>query len=130
MPSLNKCSFIGNLTKDPEIRSIPSGDQVANFTIAVNERYKNKNGQDQDKTQFINCVVWKGLVSVVERFLKKGNSVYVEGKHSSRTWEKPDGSKGYAVDYTISNLQLLTSKSENTESQDYTPPAQIDDLPF
>ena len=112
MGSLNKVILIGNLGKDPEIRTTPGGAKVANFSIATTERYTDKQGQKVDKTEWHNIVMWRGLADVAERWLKKGAMVCIEGKLETRSWEKTPGDKRYSTDINASNMQMLGSKGE------------------
>ena len=84
--SLNKVMIIGNLGRDPEIRTIPSGAKVANFTVATNESYTDRNNQQVERTEWHKIVMWRGLADIAEKYLRKGSPVYVEGKLTTRTW--------------------------------------------
>jgi primosomal replication protein N len=86
MAGVNRVILIGNLGKDPEIRSLEGGVKVANFSLATTESYKGKNGEKVDQTEWHNIVLWRGLAEVAENYLKKGNSIYVEGKIRTRDW--------------------------------------------
>ena len=131
MSSLNKVILIGRIGKDPEIRTTPSGQKVANFSIATTERYKDKQGQPVEKTEWHNIVMWRGLAEVAERWLKKGSMVCIEGKLETRSWEKSPGDKRYATDINASNMQMLGSRGEPFEqSQGGQMPEPDDDLPF
>ena len=92
---LNKCSFIGNLGRDPEIRLTQSGSKVGNFTIACSEKWKDKQtGETKEKTEWVRIVVFSdGLCGVIERYLKKGSKVYIEGKMQTRKWQGNDGGR-------------------------------------
>ena len=134
MGSLNKAILVGNLGKDPEIRTTPSGARVANFSIATTERYTDKQGQKVDKTEWHKIVMWRGLADVAEKFLKKGSTVCIEGKIETRSWEKTPGDKRYATDIIASSMQMLGGKTqesglENTP-EPQMPPMPDDDLPF
>lgn len=107
MGSLNKVMVIGNLGKDPEIRVIPSGAKVANFSIATTESYTGKDGQKQDKTEWHNIVMWRGLAEIAEKYLRKGSQVYVEGKLSTRSWDDQSGNKKYITEIITDNLVML-----------------------
>ena len=95
MAGINKVILVGNLGKDPEVRTLENGAKVANFTLATSETYKNKEGQRVTTTEWHNIVLWRGLADIAERFLRKGNQVYIEGKIKSRTWDEKDGNKRY-----------------------------------
>ena len=137
---MQKFIVIGNLGKDPEVKSFDNGGKVATFTIADTERgYKTKDGKEiQPHTEWFNCVVRQtGLVGVVEQYLKKGNKVYVEGKIKTREYEK-EGQKREAKEVIVESLELLTPKGEGSVStpastpQPQPTPQKEDDsnLPF
>ena len=91
MASVNKCIFIGNLTRDPEVRYMTSGKAVANCSIACNEQWKDKNGDKQEKVEFINLVFYRRLAEVAGEYLKKGSQVYIEGKLTTEKWQGKGG---------------------------------------
>jgi single-strand DNA-binding protein len=107
MGSLNKATLIGNLGKDPEVRAIPSGAKVANFSIATTESYTGKDGQKVDKTEWHNIVMWRGLAEVAEKYLKKGSQVYVEGRLQTRSWDDQNGQKRYTTEIIADNMVML-----------------------
>lgn len=99
---LNRCEFIGNLGKDPEIRTMQNGDKVANFSIACSEKWKDKNsGEQKERTTWVPVVVWGALAGVVERFIHKGSKVYVAGKFSVRKWQDKDGQDRYSTEIVL-----------------------------
>lgn len=139
--SVNKVILIGNLGRDPEVRHLENGAVVANFPIATSETYKDRNsGERVSQTEWHNIVVWRGLAEVAEKYLKKGNSVYIEGKLKTRSWEDKDGNTRYTTEVVADNLTMLGGRPEGTESnQPSTKPANdpgnafdddTDDLPF
>ena len=87
MAGVNKVILVGNLGQDPEVRYLDSGVAVANFSLATTENYKNKQGERVSQTEWHNIVLWRGLAEVAEKYLKKGSSIYVEGKIRNRKWE-------------------------------------------
>jgi single-strand DNA-binding protein len=107
MGSLNKAILIGNLGKDPEVRAIPSGAKVANFSIATTESYTDKNGQKVDKTEWHNIVMWRGLAEVAEKYLRKGSQVYIEGRLQTRSWDDQNGQKRYTTEIVADNMVML-----------------------
>ena len=107
MASLNKVLLIGNLTRDPELRYIPSGAAVTSFTIAVNRVYKLQSGEKKEEVSFVRVVVWARLAEVCNDYLKKGNPVFVEGRLQSRSWEAPDGQKRSTLEVIATNIQFL-----------------------
>ncbi len=112
MSSLNKCMFIGRLGADPEIRSTGGGASVANFRIACTETWKDKNtGERHESTEWVTCVAWRGLADIASKYLKKGSSVYIEGKLKTRSWEdKNGGGKRYAAEIEVADLKMLDSR--------------------
>jgi single-strand DNA-binding protein len=107
MGSLNKATLIGNLGKDPEVRAIPSGAKVANFSIATTESYTGKDGQKVDKTEWHNIVMWRGLAEVAEKYLRKGSQVYIEGRLQTRSWDDQNGQKRYTTEIVADNMVML-----------------------
>jgi single-strand DNA-binding protein len=112
MASLNKVMLIGNLGKDPEVRAIPSGVKVANFSIATTEKYNDKEGQRVEKTEWHNIVMWRGLAEVAEKYLKKGNSVFIEGRLQTRSWEDQSGQKKYMTEIVADNMVMLGGRKD------------------
>lgn len=115
--SLNKVLLIGNLGADPEVRSTPGGKQVANFRLACSESWKDQSGQKQERVEWINVVAWRQLAGIVDKYLKKGMQVYVEGKLQTRTWEdKAGGGKRYATEILADEIKMLGGKPEGERS--------------
>lgn len=113
MAGINKVILVGNLGKDPEVRTIQSGAQVAKFSLATSESYTNKEGQKIESTEWHNVVLWRGLATVAEKYLKKGNKVYIEGKIRNRQYEDKDGVKKYITEIEATDL-LLLDRPQNT----------------
>jgi single-strand DNA-binding protein len=110
MSGVNKVILIGNLGKDPEVRHLDNGASVANFSIATTESYKDRtSGQKVDQTEWHNIVLWRGLAEVAEKYLHKGDSVYIEGKLRTRSWEK-DGVTRYTTEIIGDQLTMLGGK--------------------
>lgn len=107
MASLNKVFLIGNLTRDPELRYVPSGSAVATFTVAVNRVYKTQTGEKKEQTSFIRVVVWGRRGEVCGEYLSKGSPVFLEGRIQSRDWETQDGQKRNTVEVVADNVQFL-----------------------
>ena len=134
MAHLNKVQLIGNVGNDPEIRYLdnntPQGQQnkVASFRMATTERYKDRNGQIQSKTEWHNIVIWNGKATVVEKFVHKGSNIYVEGKLTTRQWTDQQGNKRYTTEVAVENLQLLDKPSNGNQPTAQT--ENFDDLPF
>lgn len=108
---LNKVLLYGNLTRDPELKALPSGAQVANFGIATNRVYKDKNGAKQEATEFHNIVAFARTAEIIGQYCKKGKAVYIEGRIQTRSWEgKEDGKKQYRTEIVVENFQFGDSK--------------------
>jgi single-strand DNA-binding protein len=103
---LNKAILIGNLTRDPELRALPSGAKVCSFGVATNRVWKDKNGQRQEDTQFHNVVVFGPQGENVNQYLRKGSSVLVEGRIQTRSWDAPDGKKQYRTEIVADRVQF------------------------
>jgi len=113
--SVNKVILLGNLGKDPEVKYTPSGTPVAKITVATNERFKDKDGQWQDRTEWHNVVLWQRLAEIAGEYLKKGGKVYVEGKLQTRSWEdKQSGQKKYMTEIVANDLVLLGGRGESS----------------
>ena len=110
--NLNKVLLIGNLTRDPELRYIPSGSAVATFTVAVNRVYKDQAGEKKEQVSFIRVVVWGRRAEVCGEYLSKGSPVFVEGRLQSRDWETQEGQKRSTVEVVADNIQFLRGSGE------------------
>ena len=110
--SVNKCLFIGNLTADPEIRTMPNGEQVANFTIALNERYKAKDGNIVENVEYVRIVLYRRLAEIAGQYLHKGSQVYVKGRLKTRKWQDSNGQDRYTTEIQGDNLQMLGSRQD------------------
>ena len=146
MASVNTVILIGNLGKDPEMRFLPNGEAVANFSIATTETWKTKEGVKQEKTEWHNIVMYRKLAEIAEQYLKKGGSVYIQGKLQTQSWEK-DGVKQYKTVIIADSMQMLGGKDSSREynqsapSEVSRPPREVikstpdfddfaDDIPF
>ena len=131
--SVNKVILLGNLGRDPEIRSMQSGSKMASFSIATSKRWKDKNTQEQkEKTSWHNVVVFgDGLVNIVENYVKKGSKIYVEGELQTRKWQDQDGNDKYTTEVILqgynSNLTLLDSRNNTNQSSEITQESSIAD---
>jgi single-strand DNA-binding protein len=115
--SVNKVILLGNLGKDPEVKYTPSGTAVAKLTVATNDRYKDKEGQWQDRTEWHNVVLWQRLAEIAGEYLKKGSKVYIEGKLQTRSWEdKQTNQKKYMTEVVGNDIVLLSSRGEGGDS--------------
>lgn len=131
--SLNRVFLIGNLTRDPELRYIPSGQAVASFTIAVNRNYVSNTGEKKEEVSFIRVVVWGKRAEVCHEYLRKGSPVFVEGRIQSRSWDAPDGTKRSTVEVNAQSVQFLGRSGDrqgsagSTAGQPAMPEAIIED---
>ena len=109
--SLNKVMLIGNLGSDPEVRSTTGGNRVATFSLATSRQWNNPNGEKQEKTEWHRCVVWNtkgsGLADVVEKYCKKGDKIYVEGRIEYRQWQDKDNQTRYSTEINVRELLML-----------------------
>lgn len=137
---INKVILVGNVGKDPEVRHLDNGVAVASFPLATSETYRNKDNQKVTNTEWHNIVIWRGLADVVEKYVKKGSSLYIEGKIRTRSWDDKDGNKRYTTEIVADNMQMLGTKQSNEEAA-MAPenanvenieniPSEEDDLPF
>lgn len=121
MSSLNSCSFIGNMGKDPEIKSLQNGNKVANLSIACSERWKDKNGEKQERTTWVPVVVWGPLADVCERYLRKGSKVYVCGKFTVRKWQDQSGQDRWSTEIVLqgpqAQLVMLDGKQDGGQRE-------------
>jgi single-strand DNA-binding protein len=116
MIGVNKVILIGNLGKDPELRYTPAGQPVATFSLATTERWNDRNGQRQDRTEWHNIVAWGKLGELVNQYLKKGRSAYVEGRITTRSWDDKDGNKRYKTEIVANQIQFLGSTGQGQAS--------------
>lgn len=116
MANLNKVFLIGNLTRDPELRYVPSGTAVATFTLAVNRVYMLQTGEKKEETSFIRIVVWGRRAEVCGEYLSKGSPVFIEGRIQSRNWETQDGQKRSTVEVIADNVQFLRGGDKTQET--------------
>jgi len=111
MSGVNKVILIGRLGKDPEVRNLDNGAVVANFSIATSESYKDKTtGEKKEVTEWHNIVLWRGLAEIAQKYLRKGDMVFIEGKLRTRSWEK-DGVTRYTTEVVADNMTMLSPKS-------------------
>lgn len=114
--SVNKVILIGRLGKDPEVRKINPTTTVCNFPLATNESYKNQDGSYTEQTEWHNIVMWRGVAERAERILKKGNTIFVEGKLRTRSWEDKENHKRYTTEIVVENFQLLDKRESNSST--------------
>ena len=125
MSGINKVILIGNLGKDPEVRYLDNGVAVANISLATTENYKNKEGEKVSQTEWHDVVLWRGLAEVAEKYLKKGASIYIEGKIRTSKWVDKDENNRYKTEIMADKMNML-SKSPNETALSINE----DDLPF
>ena len=144
MAAVNKAILIGNLGKDPELRYTPGGQAVASFSLATSEKWRDKEGVMQEKTEWHNIVVWGRMAETAKEYLAKGRQVYIEGRIQTRSWDDKDGNKRYTTEIVAQRLQFLGSRDQGAAgrgaaSSDEAPPSapppgdisgEDDDLPF
>lgn len=135
--SVNKVILIGNVGKDPEVRHLENGSVVANFSIATSETYKDRTtGERTENTDWHDIVVWRGLAEVVEKYVRKGHKVYIEGKLKKRTWQDKEGNTRYTTEVLADEMTMLSSperdasKSSAPYSTKETPPhpSRVEDI--
>ena len=118
--SLNKVTLIGNLGADPEVRSTPGGNRVATFSLATSRQWNSPSGEKQEKTEWHRCVVWNSKVStladIVERYVKKGDKVYVEGRIEYRQWQDKEGQTRYSTEINVRELIMLSSRGAGADA--------------
>ena len=130
--NLNKAMVIGNIVRDPEMRTTPSGQNVTSFSIATNLVWKDQSGQKQEKVEFHNLVAWRRLAEIAGQYLKKGSKVYAEGRLQTRSWDDPNGVKRYRTEIITENMIMLDRAGANVDGGDggYTAqPAPKQDAP-
>lgn len=115
--SINKAILVGNTGKDPEVRRTESGVAVASFSLATTEKYKDKNGNTQEQTQWHNIVCWRELAERVEKYVKKGQQLYVEGKITTRAWRDQEGKDRTTTEIVANNIQMLGRKPEGQQAE-------------
>lgn len=122
MAGVNKVILIGNVGSDPEIRDLPSGSKVANFSLATTETFNDKNGQRQSQTEWHRLELWEGLAKIAEQYIKKGDPLYIEGKIRNEKWTDKDGIEKSGVRIRVNSLQMLggrNSSSNENETPNY-----------
>ena len=135
MASINKVILVGNLGRDPEVRRSNDGNKIVNMSLATSEKWKDKSGQEKEKTEWHRVVIFNDrLADVAEKYLRKGSKVYLEGQIQTRKWTGNDGVEKYTTEVVLNRfrgeLQFLDSKPENRESvgHNHAPPEPFDDL--
>ncbi|MDC6484440.1 single-stranded DNA-binding protein [Methylophilaceae bacterium] len=115
MPSVNKVMLLGNLGRDPEVRTFPNGDSVCNFSIATSTSWKDKaSGEKKEKTEWHNIVMYRKLAEIAGEYLKKGSSIFVEGSLQTRKWQTKEGQDRYTTEVVADTMQMLGGKDNRT----------------
>ncbi len=135
MGDLNKVMLIGNITKDPEAKTLPSGQSLSNFSIATNRTWKDKDGSKKEQAEFHNIIAWGKLAEICNQYLKKGSKVYIEGRLQTRSWDDQNGVKKYRTEIIAENLSMLSSKGSysgatTSGSGPSKPQTQEEELPI
>ena len=115
MASVNKVILVGNVGRDPEIRYTQSGTPVANFSLATTDRFKNRSGENEERTEWHRIVAWARLAEICGEYLHKGRQVYIEGRLQTRDWEDRDGNKRYTTEIVAQNMQMLGRRGDFVE---------------
>jgi single-strand DNA-binding protein len=136
MASVNKVILVGNLGREPEVRFMPNGEAVCNFSIATTDNWKDKNGEKQSKTEWHNIVIYRKLAEIAGDYLKKGSPVYIEGRLQTRKWQTKEGQDRYTTEIIANSMQMLGTKPASSGQSDggydkerYTPPPSDKDAP-
>ncbi|HWA14123.1 MAG TPA: single-stranded DNA-binding protein [Burkholderiales bacterium] len=115
MASVNKVILVGNLGRDPEVRYLPSGDAVANVTLATTETWKDKSGEKQEQTEWHRVAMFGKTAEIAGEYLKKGSQVYIEGRLQTRKWTDKEGQERYTTEIRCDRMQMLGSRSGGSE---------------
>lgn len=130
MKGYSKALIMGNLTRDPELKYIPSGTPVTNFTVAVNRRYTPQGGETKEETSFIPVVVWGKQAENCNQYLKKGSPVFVDGDLRQRSYETTDGQKRSVIEVVAFTVQFLSGRPQEGRTIDEEAPPSEEELPF
>jgi single-strand DNA-binding protein len=128
MASVNKVIVMGNLGKDPDVRHMPNGDAVCNFSVATTESWKDKDGTKKDKTEWHNIVIYRKLAEIAGEYLKKGRPVYLEGRLQTRRWQDKEGKERYTTEIIADQMQMLGGREDSTLKVAEQPKANFDDM--
>jgi single-strand DNA-binding protein len=119
MASVNKVILVGNLGRDPEVRYMPNGEAVCNFSIATTDSWKDKSGQKQERTEWHNIVMYRKLAEIAGEYLKKGRPVYVEGRLQTRKWQTKEGQDRYTTEIIADQMQMLGGRDSSGSNASY-----------
>lgn len=134
MASLNLCQFIGNVGQDPDIRYTDDGKPVANLSLACNKRWKDKDDNKQEHTEWVRCVAFGRRAELIDEYVKKGSPLYVAGEQRTRKWQDKSGNDRYSTEIVIDRMQFLGGKrdgdgaQQRAESQAQNGPSNFDDF--
>jgi len=129
MPSFNRTFLLGNLTRDPEIKSLPSGDSLVNFNIAVNESYLTRDGERKEKTTFVGIVAYGKQAEVIAKYMRKGKPIFIEGSLAQDSWEDNSGQKKTKTYVKLRSFQFIDSNGGDSQQQRSTPSTQTSSSP-
>lgn len=115
MGNLNKVMIIGRLCAEPEKKITPSGAEVLNISLAVNETWKDKQGEKQERTEFFRLVCWNHIANIIHKYCQKGSQIYVDGSLQTREWQDKEGNTRYTTEVNVRNVQLLDSRSSDNQ---------------
>jgi single-strand DNA-binding protein len=138
MKGVNKVILIGNVGKDPEFNKLEGDVSIAKFTLATTERYRDRNGESKEQTEWHNIIAWRQLADICQKYIHKGSPIYVEGKIRTTSWTDKDNNKRYRTEIVAENITLLDRKHDGNGGNDHSmsePSAPVveeggDDLPF
>lgn len=121
--SLNKVMLIGNAGRDPDVRHLESGSVIASFTLATTDKYRDRNGELKEQTEWHNIVCWRNLADIADKYVRKGTQLYIEGKIRNRQYTDRDGNTRYINEIVADSIQLLGKKADNPANYGYSQPA-------
>jgi single-strand DNA-binding protein len=125
MRSVNKVILIGNLTRDPEMRQTPNGQNVTTFGIATNREWTTSDKEKKSSAEFHECVAWAHLAEICQQYIKKGHLVYVEGYLKTRSWDSPEGIKKFKTEIVVHDMIRLEKRPKSAQDEDYVPETQV-----
>lgn len=122
--NLNQCNFIGRLGQEPEIRYMPNGDAVANLSIAISEKWKDKQGQQQERTEWVRMTAYRKLAEIIGEYVSKGSLIYASGKMQTRKWQNQQGQDQYSTEIILSEMKMLSGNQSNKGQTNQQDPRQ------
>jgi single-strand DNA-binding protein len=127
---MNQCNFIGRLSADPEVRYLQDGTAVANFTIACGEKWKDKQGQQQEKTEWVRIVAWRKLGEICGEYLTKGSMVFISGKMDTRKWDDQEGNTRYTTEIVAREMKMIGGRGDGGQQREPEPQPTQEEVPF